>query len=242
MSTIVTINASDLPSNSRADLNTNFSNLNTDKFETSNVDTDTALAANSDTKVPSQKAVKTYIDTQGGANASETVRGIVEEATDAEVTAGTATGGTGAKLIVTPAKLATRLASYQTTLTAKSGAATRGLDTASGTQNIAHGLSIAPKMVRITAWVDTLATAFRDSHGFSNGSATNSQYRYIYTASSTAPVINTSNTAFLVPDDAGISQYQSGVITMDATNIIITWTRVGTTNAGTIYLMWEAIA
>lgn len=42
-------------------------------------------------------------------NASETVKGIVEEATDAEVTAGTATGGTGAKLFVTPTKLATRL-------------------------------------------------------------------------------------------------------------------------------------
>lgn len=43
-------------------------------------------------------------------NASETVAGKVEEATDAEVTAGTATGATGAKLVVTPAKLATRLA------------------------------------------------------------------------------------------------------------------------------------
>lgn len=105
MSTITTINTSDSITSSRAVINTNFSNLNTDKFETSNIDTDTALAANSDTKVASQKAVKTYIDTQGGANASETVRGIVEEATDAEVTAGTATGGTGAKLFITPAKL-----------------------------------------------------------------------------------------------------------------------------------------
>lgn len=38
--------------------------------------------------------------------ASETGAGIVEEATQAEVAAGTATGGTGAKLFVTPAKLA----------------------------------------------------------------------------------------------------------------------------------------
>lgn len=42
-------------------------------------------------------------------NASETSAGLVEEATDAEVTAGTATGGTGAKLVVTPAKLRTYL-------------------------------------------------------------------------------------------------------------------------------------
>src|SRR3990167_6000177 len=107
MSTIATIDAADLISDSRTDINTNFSNLNTDKIETSYLDTDTSLAANSDTKIPSQKAVKTYIDTSGGANASETARGIVEEATDAEVTAGTATGGTGAKLIITPAKLLT---------------------------------------------------------------------------------------------------------------------------------------
>jgi hypothetical protein len=126
MSTIVTIAAGDQISASRADLNTNFANLNTDKMETSVLDTDTALAANSDAKIPSQKAVKTYIDTQGGANASETVRGIVEEATDAEVTAGTATGGTGAKLFVTPTKLATRLtAAYQPLNVYKSGIITR---------------------------------------------------------------------------------------------------------------------
>lgn len=113
MSTITTIAGTDLITNSRTDINTNFSNLNTDKIETSYLDTDTSLAANSDTKIATQKAVKTYIDTSGGANASETVRGIVEEATDAEVTAGTATGGTGAKLVVTPAKLATRLASLK---------------------------------------------------------------------------------------------------------------------------------
>jgi hypothetical protein len=40
-----------------------------------------------------------------GTNASETVKGIVEEATDAETVAGTATGATGAKLFVSPAKL-----------------------------------------------------------------------------------------------------------------------------------------
>ena len=109
MANIVTLNSGDLISNSRADINTSLANLNSDKIETSVIDTDTALTANSDAKIPSQKAVKAYIDTQGGANASETVRGVVEEATDAEVTAGTATGATGAKLIVTPAKLSTRL-------------------------------------------------------------------------------------------------------------------------------------
>lgn len=39
------------------------------------------------------------------ANASSTVKGIVELATSAEITAGTATGGTGAALVVTPDQL-----------------------------------------------------------------------------------------------------------------------------------------
>lgn len=63
MSTIQTINASDLITNSRATINTNFSNLNTDKIETSVLDTDGTLVANSDSKVATQKAVKTYVGT-----------------------------------------------------------------------------------------------------------------------------------------------------------------------------------
>jgi hypothetical protein len=69
MSTIVTIDATDQISASRADLNTNFANLNADKIETSVIDTDTALAANSDAKIPSQKAVKAYIDALGSLTA-----------------------------------------------------------------------------------------------------------------------------------------------------------------------------
>lgn len=66
MATITTINASDLITNSRTTINTNFTNLNSDKLETSYLDTDTTLAANSDVKIPSQKAVKAYIDALGG--------------------------------------------------------------------------------------------------------------------------------------------------------------------------------
>lgn len=124
MSTITPLTGSDgiTTANSMTKINTNFDNLNTDKIETSYLDTDTALTANSDTKIPTQKAVKAYVDTGGNVNASETTKGIVEEATDAEVTAGTATGGTGAKLFVTPAKLATNLGTtVADTATNKSG-------------------------------------------------------------------------------------------------------------------------
>jgi hypothetical protein len=106
MTSITTIASSDLISDSRAVVNTNFSNLNSDQIERSYLDTDTSLAANSDAKIATQKAVKTYIDTSGGANASTTVRGIVEEATQSEVDAGTASGGTGARLFINPSTVA----------------------------------------------------------------------------------------------------------------------------------------
>lgn len=67
MSVLTTINSSDLITNSRTDLNNNFAALNNDKMETSVLDTDTALTANSDAKVPTQKAVKAYVDSQTGA-------------------------------------------------------------------------------------------------------------------------------------------------------------------------------
>ncbi len=78
MATITTINSGDSITGSRAVLNNNFAALNTDKLETSVVDVDTTLAANSDAKVPSQKAIKAYVD----ANA-------IPPAVSSEVTVGT---------------------------------------------------------------------------------------------------------------------------------------------------------
>jgi hypothetical protein len=100
MSTITTINAGDTITSSRTVINTNFSNLNTDKIETSVIDTDTALTANSDAKVPSQKAIKAYVDAIGNIttglqigtiNAGATINGatlpvpVYQNTTDNEV-------------------------------------------------------------------------------------------------------------------------------------------------------------
>jgi len=61
-----------------------------------------------------QAAPKGYVDgvaIAGAPDASETVKGIVEEATNAEVAAGADTGGTGAKLFVPPSKMNPQIAS-----------------------------------------------------------------------------------------------------------------------------------
>lgn len=105
MSTITVLDADDLKAVSRTDINNNFAALNADKIETSVLDTDTALTANSDAKVATQKAVKAYVDAGGNVNASETTKGIVEEATQTEVNEGAAVGTTGAELFVNPSKL-----------------------------------------------------------------------------------------------------------------------------------------
>ena len=51
-----------------------------EKFDTANVDTDTSLAANSDSKVASQKATKSYVDTKDSTNVKtsgdQTVNGV----------------------------------------------------------------------------------------------------------------------------------------------------------------------
>lgn len=64
MATITSLGASDSGATSRGVINTNFTNLNSDKIETSVLDTDGTLAADSDAKVATQKATKTYVDTE----------------------------------------------------------------------------------------------------------------------------------------------------------------------------------
>jgi hypothetical protein len=60
---ITTFNTNDSGATIKTGLNSNFSALNTDKIETSVLDTDGTLAADSDSKVATQKATKTYVDT-----------------------------------------------------------------------------------------------------------------------------------------------------------------------------------
>lgn len=258
MATITTINSGDQISNSRSDINTNFSNLNSDKIETSYIDTDTAMAANSDTKIPSQKAVKTYIDTSGGANASTTVRGIVEEATQAEVTAATAAGGTGARLFINPGSTVSTSAGAgdegkipklnssgvldTSFMTWKglyaTGTASRGIDTASGDQSIAHGLGVVPKIIKITA---ACASNSHLSHAIGVYTASASKYLSTYIGiPGTATGASQTVSYMLINDDGGDQRGTFG--TQTSTNIVISWSKNSSPTSGTIDLVWEAYA
>ena len=72
MATINTLGTSDSGAVSRTTINDNFTNLNTDKVETSYLDTDPTLAADSDVKVATQKATKAYVDSATNTNYTTT--------------------------------------------------------------------------------------------------------------------------------------------------------------------------
>lgn len=122
-------------------------------------------------------------------------------------------------------------------LTFKNGTTTKNAaDNDSGTaQNIAHGLGVTPKYVRITAIEDTVdVTRNNIATTVYNGTTQSSVSR-----KGNGTVSLTVTTFDL--DNAGIpaSNYNRGVVTFDSTNIIITWTETG--NAAGVYtLLWEA--
>ncbi len=111
----------------------------------------------------------------------------------------------------------------------KSGVTTRDMTAASGAVTIAHSLGVAPKRIRLVAWVGTTARA----EGTFDGTNT----RSIYYASSGAALSNsTTEILHLEPTNNDI---QGAVATFDETNITLTWTK-STSPSGTAQILWEA--
>lgn len=233
MSSITTIAGTDVIANSRADINTNFSNLNTDKIETSTLDTDTSLTANSDAKIPTQKAVKAYVDAGGSVNASTTAKGIVEEATQSELDASTTSGGTGARLYLNPGlKIINR----------KAGIASKDTADASTTQTIAHGLGRTPKGVRYRVRTTmSAATGSVVGDGIWDGSNDYFVGMRDLTGASAPTAWNSSSYSIGLTngDTLPSATGQTGITSVDSTNITITWTKNGSPT-GTLSFMWEA--
>lgn len=108
----------------------------------------------------------------------------------------------------------------------------REFDAASGTLNIAHGLGATPKFVRVTGIVTTVDAS---THGVYNGTTNSSVGRVTTTA-----VFSVTNGFELFSTAATTGQ--TAVITFDATNIIMTFTKVGTPASATMRIMWEAMS
>lgn len=176
-------------------------------------------------------------------NATSSAVGIVELATASEITAGTASGSAG-PLAITPDQLALSTPVFNGSgLTSvgihKCGTTTKDASDSSTTQNIAHGVGKTPKWVKIIAKsVITASTgATAESITIYDGTTQSSQSVW---ASNTSTF--TTDTSFKINTNtgAGANQYNSGVVTLDSTNIIITWTKNGASPSGTYQILWEA--
>lgn len=119
------------------------------------------------------------------------------------------------------------------------GSTTKNAADASGVQNIAHGLPAIPKKVTLTCTCTDVGTAGAGksflARAVYNGTTQSSQSTHI---DSTGGLSD--NTFTLgITGSTGVPGGQTGVITFDATNIIITWTKTGSP-IGTYILVWEA--
>lgn len=123
----------------------------------------------------------------------------------------------------------------------KNGQTTYDVSTASGTQNISHGLGIIPKYIRITARCIGDATAGNTvfSDGVYNG--TTASDVWLGNTSGTSNSAAGGDIGSIIDLQLASGQRQLASVTFDATNIILTWVKAGSPT-GTAYLMWEAYA
>jgi len=208
------------------------------------VDSDLSSVSASDDTVPSAKATKTALDLKANDSAvvkltgDQTVAGVKTFSSDPIIP--DEAYGSGWNGVLEPP---TKNAVYDKIETLFNGTFTNGTTTknaadASGTQNIAHGLGKIPKKVKITAYaqVDAVGNGedlMRVSNTVYNGT-TQSSLSFYESAGGNAATIATT---FILTISSGGTQV--GVVTFDATNIIITWTK-NSSPTGTYTLLWEA--
>lgn len=195
-------------------------------------------------------------------DASETVKGVVEIATTAQITAGTTTGETGARLVVPadavgtgankivqlnasaqlPAVSGALLTNMVNPSVLTSGSVTYDTSTASGTQTIAHGLGKIPKYIKMSA-LRSRGSSNDSSSSFGSYNGTNQYCVWsVGQGASLATASGKSATQILSVRDQSISaNYTEAVASFDATNITLTWTKNGSIT-GNAEILWEAFA
>lgn len=129
----------------------------------------------------------------------------------------------------------------------KCGIATKNINDASTIQNIAHGLGRVPKIVRVSAHCAYAAALSMICQGAYDG--TNHAGLTLCSAegTTTALIDNLySSTAAELGFTAATgtnpftgANRQTGVITCNETNIIITWTKAGTVASNVVNILWE---
>lgn len=119
----------------------------------------------------------------------------------------------------------------------KSGITTYDLSTASGTQNIAHGMGGIPSFTRIRAIVNNSNQSAYIAN--SEGSYDRLSNKCVYeVANGDAHSSNYSAYIIWIEITSGGQNTQQASATLDATNIILTWTKTNNPS-GTLMIYWE---
>lgn len=120
-----------------------------------------------------------------------------------------------------------------------SGITSRVGDTATGSQTIAHGLGRAPRFVRVSAHKQISGAQFATSTGVYNGTTTSCVQIVVEASASTST--SSANIMEIFDNTAGTAK-QVATVSVDATNITLSWTKTGAPSANDIRFMWEAAA
>ncbi len=120
----------------------------------------------------------------------------------------------------------------------RSGVTTYVGNTASGTQVIAHGLGQQPKRVTMKAFktVGSASTAYSEGEYDEGGASCIFQT----SVNAGAGIAGNSASQILVIKDSGASNTQEATISVDATNITLTWTKNASPSSDNIQELWAA--
>jgi hypothetical protein len=129
----------------------------------------------------------------------------------------------------------------------KTGIATKNINDVSATQNIAHGLGRIPKFVRVAAHMNYAAGYSEVAEGSYDGTDHAGMAMIMYEGTSTAQADTIfTSIAFELgfAPTAATNPYtganrQTATVTVDATNIILTWTKTGTVASNTVNIIWS---
>jgi len=158
--------------------------------------------------------------------------------------AAVATGTSGHYLKSQGAGAAPVFAAGPAALVTATGVVTRAMNASSGAVTVAHGLGIAPKLVRVTALVANTTTNEIRSSSYGAFDGTNNRCTYWHVLPSTPETtISTDTTNAIHLRGTTQTKGQDCVLSVDATNITFTWANVATSDWTMVAaILWEAIA
>lgn len=190
---------------------------------------DATAVETGDPRVPTQNENDALVGTSGTAVSSSNKLVDAADVSDAAAS-GKIVRATGTAL---PALSAANLTNLP--ISGAHGSTTKDLSDASTTQNIAHGLGKTPKIFTVVSNNHNSSSNTLYSYAQSLSGSSITTYRDTTTSGGTTATFQINDTS------ASAGNYQTAVVTADATNIILTWTKTGSPT-GTVNIIWHALA